>query len=788
MKNRHYSAYLSYLIFLFLLLWVSDLQAQERALGTWRSHLSYESGQTLLLTEDKIYVGTRTSLYYLDRLENSIHTLSTVDGLSDLNIKSLGYHTPTETLIIAYDNANIDLMPNQGNVVNVSDVNRANILKGKTINHVLVDGDFAYLSSGFGIVYLDILKAEIKDTYIIGSNGGQIEVYQVAVGDGVIMAATEEGIYKASLSGGSLINFNNWTLESHESLVAGAAATAIAYRDGAFYAVQDDILFQYREGDWMPQYTDEDYSPRSLEVSHGKLVLTAQSVANFGKIAIFDENEEARVLGNYGGKVRNILQSIMDSDGSIWAIDFWFGLHHIRPDSPDNTVETVFPDGPFTRDVFGLEVMNGDLFVLPGGATQAWAPRYQKLGFYHLSDMGEWTHYTNSSEPSVDTDVLRDFIFAKKHPSLPKIYLASFGGGLVEFDYENKNLNVYDDSNSSIQFMLPDISAARYRISGIDFDSQQNMWISNFGAPEPISVQTPQGDWYSFAPSEEDNISLGSQREVIKMNIDSYDQKWIAMKGRGVLLFNHGPDLVDPNDDFYLHLLEGNGRIISNTVFAVAQDLEGWMWVGTDKGAVYFTCDPFSIQEGTCQSVQPILEVDGFGALLLGTENVKAIAVDGANRKWFGTDNGVFLMSADGTQQILRFTTDNSPLLSNSITSIAINDKNGEVFFGTNEGVISYKGDAIGAEATHGEVIAYPNPVRPEYEGPIAIKGLAQNATVKITDVSGNLMYETRALGGQAIWNGRDYTGRKAATGVYLIFSNSEDGTDTNVAKLLIVN
>jgi len=785
MKNKYSSIYLLQTVFLFVFLSLQCLQAQnDRALGTWRSYLSYEGGQTMLIAEDKVYVGTQTSLYYLDITDNSINTLSPVDGLSDLNIKSLGYHAPSQNLIIAYENANVDLMSLDGKIVNISDVNRANILNGKTINHVSVDGDFAYLSCGFGIVYLDILKAEIKDTYIIGSNGSQIEVYQVATGNDFVMAATEEGLYKASLNSGSLTNFNNWKLENGEAWAEGSAATAVAYRNNKYYTVVDGTLFRYEDNDWMPQYNDGQYIPQALEVSQGKLVVTAQAPGNFGRILLFDDNETLQLIGNYGGAVRNIQQSALGSDGSIWSIDFWFGLHHIRPELPDNNVQTLFPEGPFSRDVFGLEVVNGELFVMPGGATQAWVPRYLKLGFYHRSDVGKWTRFSEATNPSLDVQTITDFIFAKKHPSLPKVYLASFGGGVVEYDYEN--FNVFNDSNSSIQFMLPDVSNARYRISGIDFDSQQNMWISNFGAPKPISVQTPAGDWYSFAPTND--IDLGPQREMIKMNIDGYDQKWMAMKGRGVLVFNHGPDLADPSDDFYLHLLESNGGILSNTIFAVEKDLDGWIWVGTDKGAAYFTCDPFSIQEGNCQSVQPILEVDGFGALLLGTENVRAIAVDGANRKWFGTENGIFLMSEDGTEQILRFTTDNSPLLSNSITSIAINDTNGEVFFGTNEGIISYKGDAIAAKATHDEVVAYPNPVRPEYEGPIAIRGLAQNAVVKITDIAGNLMYETRALGSQAVWDGRDYTGRKAATGVYLIFSNSEDGADTNVAKLLIVN
>lgn len=759
-------------------------QAQNRPLGTWKSYLSYKNGQTMIEADGKVYVGTEASLYFFDNEDNSLNTRSTVDGLSDLNIKSLGYHESSKTIVVAYNNANIDLMSIDGKIVNVSDVNRANILKGKTINHVEVVDDFAYLACGFGIVYLDILKAEIKDTYIIGSDGSQIEVYQVAASDDIVMAATEEGIYKAPLNSGSLTNFNNWELQTQEALIEGAA-TAIVHRNGKFYASIDDFLFRYEAGEWSPQYADDaNYRPLALRVNGDKLIMTSQTPSNFGRIVVFDANEQAQIIGNFSGTIRNIQESTIAADGTIWGIDFWRGLHHIDLNNTENPIETMIPEGPFDNGVFNLEVVNNELFVMPGGVNQTWSPRFLKLGFYHHDGMGDWTNFGNQSTPPLEVTSMIDFIHAKKHPSLPKVYMASFGGGLVEFDYEN--FTIYDDSNSSIQFMIPDVSSARYRISGIDFDSQQNMWISNFGAPQPISVQTPEGEWYSFAPSND--IDIGPQREMISMNIDSYGQKWAVLEQLGMLVFNHGADLANSEDDFYLHLLETNGRALSDNVYSVALDLEGWMWIGTDKGAAYFTCDPISIQERNCQSVQPILEVDGFGALLLGTENVRAIAVDGANRKWFGTDNGVFLMSPDGTEQILRFTTDNSPLLDNAINDIEINNDTGEVFFGTNKGVISYKGDAIAGMSEHGEVIAYPNPVRPEYEGSIAIRGLAQNAVVKITDIGGNLMYETRALGGQAIWSGRDYTGKKAATGVYLIFSSNEEGTDTNVAKLLIVN
>jgi hypothetical protein len=165
------------------------------------------------------------------------------------------------------------------------------------------------------------------------------------------------------------------------------------------------------------------------------------------------------------------------------------------------------------------------------------------------------------------------------------------------------------------------------------------------------------------------------------------------------------------------------------------------------------------------------------------------MVVDGSNRKWIGTEKGgVFLISADGSQQIQNFNIDNSPLLSNTIFSIAINSESGEVFIATDEGLVSYRGDATDGTDVYGKVYAFPNPVRPNYTGPIAIKGLLRDADVKITDIAGRIVYQTKANGGTAVWNGNDFNGERARTGVYLVFSTNSDGTQTNVTKIMLVN
>jgi ligand-binding sensor domain-containing protein len=232
----------------------------------------------------------------------------------------------------------------------------------------------------------------------------------------------------------------------------------------------------------------------------------------------------------------------------------------------------------------------------------------------------------------------------------------------------------------------------------------------------------------------------------------------------------------------------GNGSLPGLKILSFAVDQDGELWIGSDEGvAVIYS--PENVFTGGNYDAQRILVIqDGYVQYLLETEAVTAITIDGANQKWFGTDKaGVFLMSSDGTKQLLHFTEENSPLLSNSITSIVI-DINGEVYFGTSKGIISYRSTATPPKPVNNNVYAYPNPVREDYDGPIAIKGLVQNADVKITDVSGTLIYATKAQGGQAIWNGRNFEGDKAHTGVYMVFISNEDGSETIVTKIMVIN
>jgi hypothetical protein len=324
------------------------------------------------------------------------------------------------------------------------------------------------------------------------------------------------------------------------------------------------------------------------------------------------------------------------------------------------------------------------------------------------------------------------------------------------------------------------------RVKDVVVDDKGLVWITNSLVNKGLAFMNTEGQWqsYNITSYNTQNSHLGD------LIIDNQGKKWFFIaKGGGVIVYDDNGTPENTNDDNNKHLntSSGQGNLPSNTVYSLAIDNDGEVWVGTDKGlAVFYDTDEVFGLNGDAQQV--LVEADGYVEPIIANESVTAIAIDGANRKWFGTKNsGVFVYSADGSQQMEHFTQENSPLLSNTVNHISIDNSSGEVFISTDKGLISYKGEATAGEKQHGNVLVYPNPVKENYNGPIAIKNVVENANIKITDIKGNLIKTTTAFGGQAIWDGKNKYGERANTGVYLVFSTDPTGLETNVAKILFI-
>lgn len=761
-----------------------SLFSQGIGIGEWRDHLPYNNCVAVAQGDGFVYCATRYAVFSFNKSDNSIQRITKVNYLSDIGVSRIVYMKSLKTLIITYSNGNIDLFENNTAVTNISDIKRKPVPGNKAINNILVTGNYAYLSCGFGIVVLDVAKKEIKDTYCIGDNGTQIEIMDMASGGGKFFAATENGVYEADMNNPNLSNYISWTKHT-EMPNPNAKYNEIAFFNNKVYAnyysgvYNKDTLYVLNNNTWYkynPAYHRNIYS---LQSDSNKMLLV-----NEDYIEIIDTSETIlSVIYTYNPGQVIPRDAIFDEDNFniLWIADVNFGL---VKNSYEWSSDSYLPDGPMSVNVIDMAVEENNLWVVPGGVTSNWDNMYNNDGvFSYIND--EWETF-----PSIFMgDTAYDLVCVAVNPANPaNVYAGSWSRGLIEINNQVVSA-LWDDSNSTLR--NNEISGyVRLRIGGVCFDKDGNLWVTNSDTKynTALHVKTPDNSWksYNFTGYLNNTIPVG---DIV---IDKNNQKWIILpRGHGLLVFDGNNTISNTADDKIIKLSNaaGNGALPSNAVYSMAVDNAGEIWVGTDKGiAVFYS--PENVFSGSNFDAQQILvDQDGYIQPLLESETVTAIAVDGSDKKWIGTQRaGVFLISDDGTTQLAHFTEDNSPLFSNTINTIAINQKNGEVFFGTDKGIISYRGYATGGSDEYSEVLVYPNPVRESYNGYIAIKGLVTNADVKITDITGTLVYQTIAEGGQAVWNGKNYSGEKVKTGVYPVFVSNSDGSKTKVTKIMIIN
>jgi ligand-binding sensor domain-containing protein len=519
--------------------------------------------------------------------------------------------------------------------------------------------------------------------------------------------------------------------------------------------------------------TPSGYVVNALKKSNNQLVLNID-------YAIFTFTTSLASYGYYSGYFADITRAndaVLDNTNSIWIADAKYGL--VQFSTATGTYSYFYPNGPTSENAINMSLSDDQLWIAPGGYTKYFAD-----GLYKLKEQ-EWSNVKSTSS-AAKMDTILDFMNVLIDPNNAKhVYAATWGQGVLELnnDYPVKLFNTTNSSLSGLG--LPGYNPVW--TYGLALDENSNLWVSNSGVPNSLAYKLASGVWGAV------NFSLFyTNLNVEQLLIDKSDQKWftIANGGRGIVVYK-GNTTANANltNAKRLTTAVGNGHLPSNTVYCLAKDKNDEIWIGTDKGIAVFYSPENVFSGSNFDAQQILLEQDGHVQILFETENVLSIAVDDANRKWVGTSSsGVFLMSADGTKQIAHFDENNSPLFSNNVKSIAINHKTGEVYFGTSKGVISYRGTATEAFESFTDVYAFPNPVKHEYDGPIAIKGLTNNATLKITDISGTLVYETKSEGGQALWYGKNFKEERVSSGVYLVFCTSEDGAEKIVTKILVIN
>jgi len=764
-------------ILFFFIIYVFSTNAQDIGIAEWQIHLPYKKCIAVDIAVDRIYCATPYSIFYYDKSDNSVNTITKNNGLSDVNISTIRYSQQFGYLVVAYTNANIDLISTDG-IINISDIKRKPILGNKNINNITFIGNYAYLSCGFGIVVLDLVHKEIKDTYYIGPNGTSVNVLDLACDGSKFYAATSTGIFKADYNNANLANYANWSKDTLLPAPNGTYNSIVAFQNKIYTThstpdYRNDTIFVFDGSGWSVFDTSIFYDVYTMRVLNNYLLISYDYLL----VTYNSDVQQVDIVYDYFPGYANPYCAVYDPDGTIWIADLSSGLVRYK----NWHGEKIAPNGPGNNNVFAMDIAGSDLYVAPGSVTSSWGNAWNTSGVF--SYIGNNWYTLKDQNPAFDT--LYDIIDIKIDPrDNTHVWAASRARGLIELR-NGMITNIYGENNSALEQPYP--FYYWLGIGGLAYDKDYNLWVVNVNCNDLLKVFKADGTWASFSTVPYLYEAVGG-----KMLIDQNGQKWVLiMNGSGLLVFNENGTWTDNSDNVtrLLTTAVGKGNLPSNSVFSIAEDLDGQIWVGTDKGVAVFY-NPENITNGGNYDSQMItIMQDGSAQHLLAFERVSAIAVDGANKKWFGTEKaGVFLMSEDGQEEIFHFTEENSPLLSNTITSIAIDDKTGIVYFGTSNGIVSFRAYATKGGETFSNVYAYPNPVRENFNGLIGIKGLVKDATVKITDISGTLVYETKSEGGQAVWNGKNFNGESAKSGVYFVFCSSEDGTEKLVTKIMVIN
>ena len=624
-----------------LLLSIINCQLSIAQIGTWRNYLSYTEPTEIQEAGNYLFVLASGGLYQYNQKDQSIYTYDKVNGMSDVDISHIRWCQQAKRLVVVYTNSNIDLVDTKGNITNISDLYTKSIIGDKSISSIRIDGQYAYLICGFGIVKVNVQRAEITDTYMPNNPD---------------------------------------------------YPTTLPAEDNSDYDKYIDVVKTLKPGG--PQHNYFGY----MLFSHNKLY-TANGDYNHGvPIQVLDNNKEW-IIYQYEG--------ISDATGVSFPGSFCFDV------DPTN---------------------ENHIFA---GARN---------GLYEYRNGKFVKYYANHNSP-----------------------IESFNGTDKEYQI----------------------------ISGVKFDQEGNVWIFNSQAPSTSMIKFSNGSFTKLNHPELMKLNDGgyknkSNAELRRIMIDSQGTMWFTNNNWTVpalYQYNMQTDAIKAYETFINQ--DGSEIIVKQGVRCVTEDLDKNIWIGTSEGPLML--DRKEINNGGSTFTQikvPRNDGTNYADYLLDHINITSMAIDGANRKWFGTlNNGVYLISADNMVQIQHFTTDNSPLLSNTVKSIAINPTSGEVFFGTDMGLCSFMSDATepNEEMIKDNVWAYPNPVEPGYTGPITITGLTLDADIKILAANGALIAQGRSNGGTYTWDGCDRQGRRVASGVYMVATATNDGNKGTVCKIAIV-
>jgi ligand-binding sensor domain-containing protein len=703
-----------------------NAQLQLGPTGSWRAHFSNTSIQQII-KGDQLYVAAENQIIAINANQELAY-LNATNGLHSIGIHKIGWNPLEQQLIIAYKNGRVDIVQDD-QVTLIDDIELTNLFSNKTINDLLILNNKAYLSCSFGIVVIDLIKKEIKETIYPNNARQVIPVLQTVHFNNKTYALTEQDVWSTNLDQNI-----GWEKENLHGITG--LQKMFIFKNQLYFATKQvvyaflskDPVFQINSGSIQAITADQEQVYAVTE--EGKKGMLIQLNSNKVNTLLLDSTILERPI------------SLLKEGNTIWIADLNKGLYQKNEQS-----KWVALGGPLSTVVSRHAVTNNQLLISYGE---------NKKGISSFNENG-WTNYGQLQNLTLSN--IGPLAIDRKDQS----WWLGMGVQLIN----------YNPSQNTTTATIPHPNA------GVIQSIQQNIDGNIYILKEGLGLLAKEAtQWNTYAiPTNYSNKHL---KQLI---VGANGLSWITSTAQqGILLFQK-----QNNQTFWkqLNTGKGSGNLPSMDVSAIAEDKDGSIWVGTNNGIALFQCG--NINEA-CDAYLPIVQSNGFNGYLFQKETINSICIDGGNRKWIGTNNGAWLISKDGTEVIQNFTTENSPLPSNKVLSITVEPSNGDVFFFTASEIVSYRGQATEAALTQARINIYPNPVAPDYNGPILIKNLVNNALVKITDLNGQLITQIRAIGGQAIWNGLNQYQRKVASGIYLIFVRDDLGAEKAVGKIMITS
>ncbi len=804
---------------------LSTIAWGQMAMGSWRTHFSYNEVSKVEQTNKKTYALSDGALFSVDKVDNLLETYSKINGLNDFSITLMAYNPQTKLLLLAYSNGNIDLLSDDGDSYNIPDIKNKIISVAKTPNDIFFKDEFGYISSAIGIVVVNMNKKEVVDTYIIGENNTSVNVKSTVIFKDSIYAITTKGIYSASAGNKFLVDYNNWEFRNNndwkfnteqpdndkqpdnEKLVVFNNQLFLLKNSGKVYSSVDAQTWNL---------FDESASYKNIRVSDNNLILSSSTnIVRYNSYMVPEHLSAIEILYTlYSANMVSeqlseieILDALYNQSSQTYSVaSNTNGLIMIKKGS---MIQQFKPQGPATNKILGLAFQDSRLFAITGAPWDVTTPDNQAVtGALMIFEAEKWKNFIKKDLVSSGKDFIGLTSIAVDPKDSKHYFVSSWRDGMYEFR-NDAFYNRYSEINSAIERSDGGTIDDYNNTDGVCFDKNGHLWFNNMLTGASIKVFL-NGDvtspvkliYRGTSVNGSDMMNRATFDNIIVAKKNNY--KWFNFLRKeahgGIFVINDNNDPSDKSNHQYIYynsIQDQDGETISLApTYCFAEDTDGNIWAGTSMGPVIFknVANVFNSNYTVTRPKIPRNDGTDYADYLLNGVNVKSIAVDGGNRKWIGTFGaGVYLVSPDGLKTVHHFTAENSPLLSNDIMAIKVNDNTGEVFFATSMGLISYQSDATipnPQEAVFSSIIVFPNPVRENFQGVITIKGLKENTTVKITDAAGSIVYQTSSNGGMATWNGICKNGKKASSGVYFVMvssTDSSDNTQTGIGKFLIV-